>query len=318
MSVTTNDDEFLWVEKFRPNNVDECILPPRIKDLAKNIVESNEATNLIFHGTGGVGKTALAVAIAKEIGCDYLVINCSNENGIDTIRNKLTQFASTVSFNGKPKIAILDEADGLTPDAQRSLRNFIEEYSKNCRFIFTCNFKNKLIAPLHSRLPTVDFTLTKDEKQKIVVQFFKRTCEVLNIEGVTYDKATIANIVEKNFPDFRSILGTLQQYNIQSGGVINSDVLSLDKTVEISELISSLKDKDFKKMRSWVVTNISNDATIIYRRLYDVLNDVCVPQSIPNMILIIADYSYKSAFVVDQEINLVACLTEIMANGEWK
>lgn len=318
MNLTTDTTEFLWTERYRPTTVAECILPDRIKNLALNIVEKDEATNMIFCGTGGTGKTTLAVAIAKDIGCDYMVINCSNENGIDTIRTKLTMFASSVSLEGKPKIAILDEADGLTADAQKSLRNFIEEFSKNCRFIFTCNFKNKLIAPLHSRLPSIDFTLSKEEKQKVVVQFFKRACNILTQENVEYDKAIIAKTVERFFPDFRSILGTLQMYAIRNNNSIDASILNTDKSVEIAELFDALKEKDFKKMRAWVALNATNDVTFIYRKLYDSLNEKCVPQCIPGLILLIADYSYKSAFVADQEINLVACLTEIMMNGEWK
>lgn len=317
MAVTANENQFLFVEKYRPDTLSECILPPRIKSLAEQLVESGEATNLLFSGSGGVGKTTTAIAIANDLGCDFIVINCSSENGIDTIRTKLTQFATSVSLNGKPKIAILDESDGLTPTAQQSLRHFIEHFSKNCRFIFTCNFKNKLIGPLHSRLTTIDFTLTKDEKQKVIIQFFKRVCEILTLENIEYDKPIVAKVIEKHFPDFRRILGEFQRYSIQSGGSVDQDMLAIAKDVDLSDLFESLKNKDFKKMRGWVVSNVDNDPQIIFRRIFDSLNDVCAPHCVPNMILLLADYSYKSAFVSDQEINLVACLTEMMASGDW-
>ena len=318
MAVTANENQFLFVEKYRPNTLSECILPPRIKSLAEQLVESGEATNLLFFGSAGVGKTATAIAIANDLGCDFIVIDCSSENGIDTIRTKLTQFATSVSLNGKPKIAILDESDGLTPTAQQSLRHFIERYSKNCRFIFTCNFKNKLIAPLNSsRLTPIDFTLTKDEKQKVIIQFFKRVCEILTLEGIEYEKPIVAKVIEKHFPDFRRILGEFQRYSIQSGGSVDQDMLAIAKDVDLADLFESLKNKDFKKMRGWVVSNVDNDPQIIFRRIFDSLNDVCAPHCVPNMILLLADYSYKSAFVSDQEINLVACLTEMMASGEW-
>jgi replication factor C small subunit len=318
MSVTSNDTEFLFVEKYRPNNIMECILPDRIKDLALNLVEQGEINNMLFFGTGGVGKTTLAKAIANDLGCDSMVINCSNENGIDTIRTKLTQFATSVSLNGKPKIAILDESDGITPAGQQALRNFIEQYSKNCRFIFTCNFKNKLIAPLHSRLVPVDFSLTKEEKAKVVVSFFKRVCEILALENIEFEKPVVAKIIEKHFPDFRRVLGELQRYSMQTGGSIDSGILSAVKDSDISDLVISLKTKDFTKMRTWVVANIDSDPSIIMSKLFDALPDICETHSIPGVILTLADYSYKSAFVVNQEINLVACMTELMANGDWK
>ncbi len=316
-TVCVNDKEFLFVEKYRPLSVKECILPDRIKSLALNLVDQGEINNMLFFGTGGTGKTTLAKALASDVGSDILVINCSNENGIDTIRTKLTQFASSVSLAGKPKIAVLDEADGLTIDAQRSLRNFIEQYSKNCRFIFTCNFKNKLIDPLHSRLAPIDFSLSKEEKSKVVVQFFKRVCEILTLESYTFEKPVVAKIIEKNFPDFRRTLGELQKFGIQNNHSIDSSILKSVGEIEFSELFDALKTKDFKKMRSWVVANIENDVHVIYRKLFDSLNTVCSPNCIPNMILLLADYSYKAAFVQDQEINLVACLTEMMASGEW-
>lgn len=318
VTVTVNDTEFLWTERYRPLTVNECILPDRIKDLANQQVQTGEISNMMFYGTGGTGKTTLARAIAHELDCDVLVINCSNENGVDTIRVKLTQFASSVSLNGKPKIAVLDESDGITPAAQASLRGFIEQYSKNCRFIFTCNFKNKIIAPLHSRLSPVDFTLSKEEKSKVVLQFFKRVCEILALENVEFEKAVVAKVIERNFPDFRRTLGELQRYSTQTGGTINMGVLSGVKDVDLNELVTSLKTKDFKKMRTWVVANIDNDVQSIMRKVFDSLNDICEPHCIPNMILLLADYSYKAAFVADQEINLVACLTEMMASGDWK
>lgn len=318
MAVTVNDKEFLWAERYRPQTIDECILPDRIKELAKSLIEDSEVTNMLFSGTGGTGKTTLAKAIAHDTGCDVLVINCSNENGIDTIRTKLTQFASSVSLNGKHKIAVLDESDGLTTDAMKSLRGFIETYSRNCRFIFTCNFKNKLIAPLHSRLSPIDFTLTKDEKGKVVVQFFKRVCEILTLENITFEKPVVAKIIEKNFPDFRLILGELQRYSMQTGGSIDSGVLAAVHDISMGDLMTAFKTKDFSKMRAWVVANTDNDPQIIMRRVFDSLPDCCEQRSVPNMILILADYMYKAAFVADKEINLTACFIEMMGNGEWK
>lgn len=318
MAVTVNEAEFLFVEKYRPQNISECILPERIKSLATSLVQQGQISNLLFSGSGGVGKTTLAQAIANELGCDNIIINCSNENGIDTIRTKLTQFASSVSLDGQPKIVIMDESDGLTPQGQQALRNFIEQYSRNCRFIFTCNFKNKLIEPLHSRLTTIDFTLTKEEKAKVVVQFFKRVCEILDIEGITYDKPVVAKLVEKGFPDFRRILGDFQKISSQTGGSIDASAVALIRESDMSELFVSLRDKDFKKMRSWVVANSDLETTAIVRKITDSLNDVCMPHSIPNMYLILAEYSYKAAFVADKELNLVACFIEMMANGEWK
>lgn len=317
MTITVNDTQFLWVEKYRPSTVNECILPDRIKSLAAKQVDSGEITNMLFFGTGGTGKTTLAKAIAADLDCDVLVINCSNENGIDTIRTKLTQFATSVSLNGKPKIAVLDEADGITPAAQSSLRNFIEAYSKNCRFIFTCNFKNKLIAPLHSRLVPIDFTLSKEEKSKVVIQFFKRVCEILTLEGVEYEKSVVAKIIERHFPDFRRTLGELQRYAMERGGSIDAGLLSSVKNIEMSDLVDALKTKNFNKMRTWVANNVDNDPNAILRRLFDMLDDHCVATCIPNMILIIAEYQRNAAFVSDHEINLVACLIEVMSNCEW-
>lgn len=317
--VSQNNTEFLWVEKYRPNTINECVLPDRIKKLASTFIEKGEISNMMFYGSGGVGKTTLAKAISNELSCDNIVINASIENGIDVLRTKITQFATSVSLDGKPKICILDESDGLNPNSvQPALRAFIEQFSRNCRFIFTCNFKEKLIAPLHSRLVPIDFTLTKEEKSKVIIQFFKRVCEILTLENVQYEKQIVAKVIEKHFPDFRRVLGELQKYSTETGGVIDNGLLSLTKDVEISDLIASFKQKDFKKMRSWVVANLDNDIQAIIRRLFDNLNETCQPHCIPNMILILADYSYKSAFVADQELNLVACFTEMMASGEWK
>ena len=320
MSVTANEKEFLWEERYRPQTVDECILPARIINLVKENIKENQISNYLFGGHHGTGKTTLALAIANDIGCDVMVINASDESGIDTIRTKLTQFASSVSLDGKPKIAVLDEADGLTPAAQWSLRGFIEKYSKNCRFIFTCNFKNKIIPALsQSRLSPIDFEMTKEEAQQVKIQFFKRACEILRMEDVEFEKPIVAKMVEKHFPDFRRVLKEFQTYSKQTGGTIDKGILTSVRNVELNELIDYLKSKNFTKMRKWVAENATvNDCQVIYRRLYDSLDDVCEQQCIPNMILLIADYSYKSCFAVDQEINLVACLTEMMANGEWK
>ena len=318
MTISVVEKEFLWVEKYRPMTIDECILPERIKSTAKKLIEQGEINNMIFHGSGGVGKTTLAKAICKELECDYIVINGSVDNGIDTLRTKISQFATTVSLNGKPKVVVIDESDGLTHNLQSACRNFFESYSKNCRFIFTCNFKEKIIAPLHSRLVPIDFTLNKDEKQKIILQFFSRAQEILNLEGVEYTKPVLAKVINKHFPDFRRVLGELQRYSAQTDGNLNDDILNASRDVNIEEVFGFLRNKEFKKMRGWVANAVADsDTHAIFRKMYDHIGTYCVPSSIPNMILLIADYSYKAAFVADQEINMVACMTEMMASGEW-
>jgi DNA polymerase III delta prime subunit len=270
---------------------------------------------MLLCGGAGMGKTTVARALCEELQTDYIIINGSEESGIDVLRTKIKQFASTVSFSGKPKVVILDEADYLNPNStQPALRAFMEEFSSNCRFILTCNFKNRIIPPLHSRAAVIEFKLPKADKPKIASAFFKRVNEILSIEKVEADGKVVAKVIEKHFPDYRRVLNELQRYGA-SGKIDEGIFVSLGET-NLQELIASLKDKDWKKMRTWVVNNIDNDPQTIFRKLYDVLCDEVI--QIPQLVLLLADYQYKSAFCADQEINLVACLTEIMAAVEFK
>ena len=318
----TTKEEFLWTEKYRPQSIDECALPQRIKNLASNMIAGGELTNLLFFGTHGVGKTTLAEAMCRQLDWSYITLNSSKDNGIDTLRTTVTQFASVRSFNGKPKAVIFDEADGLNPQSvQPALRNFMEEYSKNCRFILTCNYKDKLIPPLtNSRLGQIDFSLKgKEEKADVLGQIFPRIQKILTAEGVTFDRKVLAELITARFPDFRRVINDLQNYSIQNNNVIDIGILGGSNNVEVDELFKVLVTKEFTKMRGIVTNLLANyDPQSIYRKMYDSLSAYAQPRSIPNLILLIADYSYKSAFVADQEINLVACLTEMMANGEWK
>lgn len=309
------DEQFLWVERYRPRNLKDCILPERQKEFFKEFLEKGEIQNMLLCGTAGVGKTTVARALCEELDTDYLIINGSEESGIDVLRTKIKQFASSVSFSGKTKVVILDEADYLNPNStQPALRAFIEEFSANCRFIFTCNFKNRIIPPLHSRCAVVDFRLEKDEKPQIAAKFMSRIEFILKNEGIEYDKKVIATLLMKHFPDYRRILNELQRYSVS--GKIDEGILVNISDVNMSDLKSSLKDKDWKKMRAWVVQNLDNDPSSIFRKIYDTL----VPDviQVPQLVLLLADYQYKAAFVVDQEINLVACLTEVMAGVEFK
>lgn len=309
------DEQFLWVERYRPRNLKDCILPERQKEFFREFLEKGEIQNMLLCGTAGVGKTTVARALCEELDTDYLIINGSEESGIDVLRTKIKQFASSVSFSGKTKVVILDEADYLNPNStQPALRAFIEEFSANCRFIFTCNFKNRIIPPLHSRCAVVDFRLEKDEKPQIAAKFMSRIEFILKNEGVEYDKKVIATLLMKHFPDYRRILNELQRYSVS--GKIDEGILVNISDVNMSDLKSSLKDKDWKKMRAWVVQNLDNDPSSIFRKIYDTL----VPDviQVPQLVLLLADYQYKAAFVVDQEINLVACLTEVMAGVDFK
>jgi DNA polymerase III delta prime subunit len=279
------------------------------------MLAKGEIQNMLLCGGAGMGKTTVARALCEELQTDYIIINGSEESGIDVLRTKIKQFASTVSFSGKPKVVILDEADYLNPNStQPALRAFMEEFSSNCRFILTCNFKNRIIPPLHSRAAVIEFKLPKADKPKIASAFFKRVNEILSIEKVEADGKVVAKVIEKHFPDYRRVLNELQRYGA-SGKIDEGIFVSLGET-NLQELIASLKDKDWKKMRTWVVNNIDNDPQTIFRKLYDVLCDEVI--QIPQLVLLLADYQYKSAFCADQEINLVACLTEIMAAVEFK
>ena len=310
-------DEILWVEKYRPQTIEECILPSELKQTFQQFVDNEEIPNLLLTGTAGVGKTTIAKAMLEQIGCTYMMINGSEESGIDTLRTKIKNFASTVSMDGKRKYVILDEADYLNPQStQPALRGFIEEFSKNCGFILTCNFRNRIIEPLHSRCSTVEFRIPNAEKPKLASQFMKRVQHILETENVKSNDDVVATLIGKFFPDWRRCLNELQRYS--ATGQIDSGILVNISDSSIQELVSFVKNKEFTNTRKWIVHNLDNDPSRVYRRIYDSLYDNVAPSSIPHCVLILADYSYKSAFVADQEINLLACLTEIMQQVEFK
>lgn len=308
-------EHFLWVEEYRPKTIDECILPVDLKEFFKNIVKNGDIQNMLLCGTAGTGKTTVARALCEQLNSDYIVINGSEESGIDVLRTKIKQFASTISFTGNTKVVILDEADYLNPNStQPALRGFIEEFANNCRFIFTCNFKNRIIAPLHSRCTVVEFKIPKQERVEMAMTFHRRVYNILKENNIPSDPKAIAKVVEKYFPDFRRTLNELQRY-AQSGKIDEGILINLAEA-NMGELVSSLKDKDWKRMRIWVVNNLDSDPASLFRKIYDTL--IPLTNQVPQLILTIADYQYKSAFVSDQEINLVACLTEIMASVEIK
>ena len=309
--------EFLWVEKYRPQTIEETILPSELKDVFSNIVKSGEIPNMIFSGTAGLGKTTVARAICNELNLDYIIINGSEEGNIDTLRGKIKQFASSVSLQGGYKVVILDQADYLNPQStQPALRGFIEEFSANCRFILTCNFKNRIIEPLHSRCGVYEFNVkTNADRATMGQQFYQRARYILrDCEQIEFNKKVVAELIMKHFPDFRRALNELQRASI--GGSINADVLIEDNS-KYSDLYKYLRDKDFKGMRKWVVNNIDLEPASIFRGIYDSVESNVKPESIPQLILILADYQHKNAFVADHELNLVACLTECMANVEY-
>ena len=310
-------ESLLWVEKYRPRTIEDCILPESIKKTLRDVVSQNKIPNMMFTGTSGIGKTTAARAICNETQADYLIINGSDEGRmIDTLRTKLTQFCSTISLSGSRKVVIIDEADYMNADSvQPAMRNFTERFAGNCSFIFTCNYKNRIIEPIHSRCAVIDFSLKNGEKQVIAARFMKRVEGILSDESIDYDKEVIAKLVLKHFPDFRRVLNELQRYS--TSGEINSGVLANIKEMNLKELIDSLREKNFSKMRQWVVANVDNDPATVYRKIYDELYNVVDKGSIPQAVLTIAEYQYKSAFVADQEINLVACLVELMAECEF-
>jgi len=309
-------EHLLWTEKYRPKTVEDCILPERLKIPFQEYVNQKQIPNLLLAGGAGVGKTTIAKAMCNEIGADYMVINGSDESGIDIFRGKIKNFASSMSFTGGRKVIIIDEADYLNPNStQPALRNAIEEFASNCSFIFTCNFKNRIIDPLHSRCAVIEFGLKNGEKQKMAGAFFKRVQSILETEKVEYDDKVIAELVKKHFPDFRRVINELQRYS--QLGKIDVGVLAQIGDVSITQIIKHLKEKDFASVRKWAATT-EIDSTTFFRKLYDNLYDIMKPSSIPQIVIILADYQYKQAFVADQEINLVACLTQIMADGEFK
>lgn len=314
--MANNDDEFLWVEKYRPQTVSDCILPDRIKNVFQKYVDSGEVPNLMLTGSAGVGKTTAAIAMCEQIGLNYLFINSSEENGIETLRTKIKNYASTVSLTGGRKVIILDESDYLSPNAQAGLRGAIEQFSNNCSFIFTCNFKSRLIEALHSRCSVIDFTLKSDEKPRMAAQFFNRLLTILGKESIAYDKQVVIKLVEKFFPDYRRAINELQRYS-GSGNIDAGTLAQVSDIRKISDLVGYLKDKNFIEMRKWVVMNSDIDASRIYRKIYDSLYEYFKPESIPQAVLIVAKYQYQASFVADQEINLVACLTEIMVDCEY-
>jgi len=309
-------DHMLWVEKYRPHKIEDCILHPSIKETFQQYVKDGKIPNLLLAGGPGIGKTTVAKALCDEVGCDYLVINGSDESGIDTFRVKIKQYASSMSFGGGRKVIIIDEADYLNPNStQPALRGAMEEFSKNCSFIFTCNYKNRIIAPLHSRCAVIDFK-TNGSKKDLATQFFKRVEYILNEENITFKKPIVAALVAKYFPDNRRILNELQRYS--AGGTIDEGILSSVGELQLSELLKAFKEKDFGGVRKWVINNLDNDPTRIFRTIYDTLYDELKPNSVPELVLILAKYQYQAAFVADHEINLMACFTEIMINMEFK
>ena len=312
-------EEFLWVEKYRPRYIDDCILPQETKKIFLDFVNNKEIPNLLLCGTSGVGKTTVAKALCNELGADFVLINGSEERNIDTLRVKIKQFASTVSLtvDGGPKIVILDEADYLNPQStQPALRGFIEEFSKNCRFIFTCNYKNRIIQPLHSRCSVIDFTIQASQKPQIATGIFQRILQILTDEKVDYNEKVVVEVVNKFFPDFRRMLNEIQKYS--ASGKIDSGILANLDDESLNELLSFIKEKEFSKMRKWVALNIHNDPQTIYRKIYDSFFTKFENTSVPQAIIILSDYTYKSAFVADQEVNMVACLTELMMECKIK
>ena len=309
-------DDFLWVEKYRPQTIDDVILPADLKGFFKEVVKSGELPNMLFTGTAGLGKTTVAKALCNELNLDWILINGSEEGNIDTLRGKIKQFASSVSLSGGYKVVILDEADYLNPQStQPALRGFIEEFSNNCRFILTCNFKNRIIEPLHSRCGIYEFNTTKKDMAVLCGEFMTRAKGILDGEDITYEEPILADIIMKHAPDWRRILNELQKHSVL--GSVARTATSDSGLQLFPELIQSLRSKDFKKMRAWVANNMDIESAAIFRGLYDNMNDNVKPQSIPQLVLILAEYQYKNAFVADHELNTVACMTEIMANVEF-
>ena len=310
-------EDFLWVEKYRPKTISECVLPSGLKQTLSEFISKGDLPNLILSGGPGVGKTTAAKAMIEELGLTYMMINGSEESGIDTLRVKLKNYASTVSLHGGRKYLILDESDYLNAQStQPALRGLIEEFHKNCGFILTCNYKNRLIPPLHSRCSVVDFTIQKSEKKELAEQFFKRVMDILVAEDIKFEPKALAEVINKFFPDWRRVINELQRYSVS--GRIDAGILVDISEINIKELMRFMKDKEFTNVRKWIVNNIDNDPTRLFRRLYDNLYDYMDGSSIPHVVVILGEYQYKAAFVADQEINMLACLTEIMARGKFK
>ena len=309
--------DFLWVEQYRPKTIDDCILPDSLKNLFSSFIKKGELSNMLFSGTPGIGKTTVAKALCEEMNCDWIMINGSEEGGIDVLRNKIKNFASTVSLSGGKKVVILDEADYLNPQStQPALRGFVEEFHKNCRFILTCNFKNRIIEPLHSRFSNIEFKVNPKDKPKLASRLFERAVYILKEQNVSYEDKVLVELITKHFPDFRKLINELQRYSVS--GSIDAGILVNVSDENLKTLVTHLKGKAFSDMRKWVVNNLDNDPVKIFRKIYDNMYESLEPETIPHAVLIIADYQYKSAFVADQEINLVACLTELMSQVKFK
>ena len=311
-------EQMLWVEKYRPHKIEDCILPESIKSTFQEYVDRKEIPNLLLTGSAGVGKTTIAKALCEEVGCDYIVINGSEETGVDNIRVKVKNYASSMSLSGGRKVIIIDEADYLSPNAQAALRGSIEETAVNCSFIFTCNFKNRIMEAIHSRCSVIEFKLQNGQKAKMAAQFFKRVEWLLTEEGVTYDKSVVAAVITKHFPDNRRVLNELQRYSSNEDKTIDKGILAVVSDVNIVELVKALKVKDFSTARKWVTNNLDSDTATILRKIYDNMYEFLKPESIPPAVLVLSKYQYQAAFVADQEINLVACLTEFMIECEFK
>lgn len=308
---------FLWCEKYRPQSIDECILPTELKKTFKGFVEDGQVPNLLLSGGPGIGKTTVAKALLNELGCTHMMINGSEESGIDVLRNKIKTFASTVSLDGMRKFVIIDEADYLNPQStQPAMRGFIEEFHKNCGFIFTCNYKNRIIEPLHSRFSVVEFNIQKKDTPVLAAEFFKRVIDILSKEEVKHDKKVVAKMIEKYFPDWRKVLNELQRYS--ASGEIDSGILSVISDSSMNDLVQFLKEKDFGSVRKWINLNIDNEPTRLFRKVYDFIYDKIDKSTAPHLVLILADYQYKAAFASDHEINFLACFTEIMSQVKFE
>jgi DNA polymerase III delta prime subunit len=315
--IDSRDEMFLWVEKYRPQKIDDCVLPQALKETFRQYVEQGELPNFLFTGSAGVGKTTIAKALCNEIGAEFMMINGSEESGIDTLRTKIKGFASTISLTDAKKVVILDEADYLNANStQPALRGFIEEFANNCRFILTCNFKNRIIEPIHSRCAVVEFKIDSKDKQEIAATFFKRAVTILRQEQIEFDPKVVAELITKHFPDYRRILNELQRYSVS--GKIDSGILVNMSEESFKSLIKLLKEKDFTEVRKWVSKNSDSDTTSLFRELYDSAANTIEPNSVPQLVLILADYQYKAAFVADHELNIMAALTEIMAQCKFK
>lgn len=316
--IESRDDQFLWVEKYRPQTIDECILPESMKATFKQYIDQGELPTFLFSGTAGVGKTTVAKALCNEVGADWIMINGSDEGRmIETLRNKIKNFASTVSLTDAKKVVIIDEADYMNGDSvQPALRSFIEEFSNNCRFIFTCNFKHRIIEPLRSRCANVDFKVDAKDKQQIAAQFFKRVTQILKNENVEFDPKVVAELITKHFPDYRRMLNELQRYSVS--GKIDTGIFVNLSEESYKELVTFLKDRNFTEVRKWVAKNADADTASLFKELYDNGTNFLEAGSVPNLILILADYQYKAAFVADHELNIMAALTEVMVQCKFK